>query len=53
VTQIIEKGGKKYYKCKECGLLYLDKEIMEKCQKWCSKYKSCNLKIIKHAVKDS
>ncbi len=46
-----EKGGKKYYQCGECGLVYADKEMAEKCQTWCSEHKSCNIEIIKYAVK--
>ena len=49
----IEKGGKKHYQCEECGLVYADKEIAEKCQKWCAEHQSCNLDIIKHAVQDT
>jgi len=52
MVQEIAKGDKKYYQCEECGLLYLDKEMAEKCQAWCSEHKSCNLEIIKHAVKE-
>lgn len=40
-----------YFACEECGLLYKEKILAEKCQKWCAKNKSCNLEIIKHAVK--
>ena len=52
MTEEIEKDGKKYYKCEQCGLVYSDKEMAERCQRWCSEHKSCNLEIIKHAVKD-
>lgn len=48
----IEKDDKKYYQCEECSLVYLDKETAEKCQAWCSEHKSCNLEIIKNAIKD-
>ncbi len=30
---------------------YRDGEIAEKCQNWCEKYKSYNLKFVKHAIK--
>lgn len=40
----------KLYKCPECGLEYEDKQWADKCQAWCSQYKSCNLEIIKHAI---
>ena len=39
------------YICKECCLEYKNKELAEKCQDWCKKYKSCNLAITKYAVK--
>lgn len=39
------------YKCEECGLEYKEKEWEEKCEEWCRQHKSCNLEIIKHAVK--
>ena len=38
------------YKCPECGFEYKEKQWAEKCEAWCSKYKSCNLEITKHAA---
>ena len=38
------------YQCGECGLKYKNKKIAEKCENWCKKNKSCNLKITKYAV---
>lgn len=52
MTNIIQRDGKTLYQCEECGLKYENKEIAEKCQAWCSQHKSCNLDIIKYAVKD-
>ena len=43
------KNNKKYFQCEECKLKYKEKKWAEKCEFWCKKYKSCNLKIIKHA----
>ena len=40
------------YRCSECGLLYPTKELAERCWKWCSEHKSCNLDIIQYAIKD-
>lgn len=40
------------YQCPECGLFYPTKELAERCQKWCSEHKSCNLEIIQHALKN-
>ncbi|MBI4160733.1 MAG: GTPase [Candidatus Yanofskybacteria bacterium] len=39
------------YQCEECGLKYENKEIAEQCQAWRDEHKSCNLDLIKHAVK--
>lgn len=49
--KIFKKYYSEPYKCQECGLEYKEKKWAEKCQDWCSKYKSCNLEIIKHAIK--
>ncbi len=40
------------YVCSECKMGFKDKKWADKCQKWCSEYHTCNLEIIKHAVKD-
>lgn len=47
----IVKGGNKYYQCGECKLIYKMKRLAERCEDWCEKNKSCNLEIIKNAVK--
>ncbi len=52
MTKIIQKDDKILYQCEECGLKYESKEIAEKCQAWCGEHKSCNLDIIKNAVKE-
>jgi len=43
-------GNKTAYMCEECGLIYKNKTIAEKCQNWCDKYKSCNLNITRNAL---
>jgi len=48
MVKIIQKDNKELYQCEECGYEYEDREWAEKCQKWCSEHKSCNLEIIKH-----
>jgi len=53
MVKIIKNQNKELYQCEECSLKYESKEIAEKCQAWCSEHKSCNLDIIKSAVKDS
>lgn len=45
------KRNNAYYQCEECGFLYKEKELAEKCQAYCRKYSSCSLEITKHAVK--
>lgn len=51
MVNIIQKDNEEIYQCEECGLKYEGKEIAEKCQAWCKEYKSCNLDIIKYAIK--
>ena len=51
MTQVIQKNGKTYHQCEECKLMYDKKAIAEQCQAWCKKHKSCNIEIIKNAVK--
>jgi len=48
----IKKNQTIYFECEECSLLYKEKAWAIKCQKWCSQNKSCNLDIIKRAIKD-
>lgn len=38
--------------CPICGLHFESKAWAEKCEAWCIKYKSCNIEIIKHVVKE-
>jgi len=40
-----------YFTCKECGFLYKEKSLAEKCEKWCKEHHSCNISIAKYAVK--
>jgi hypothetical protein len=41
------------YECQECHLLYNDERWAKKCEEWCTKHKSCNLEITKHAAEHS
>ena len=52
MVKIIQSKNKGLYQCEECGLQYADRETAEKCQAWCSEHKSCNLDIIKYAIKE-
>ena len=47
----IENQGRKVYQCEECEFLYEDKDWADKCEEWCRENHSCNMEIIKHAVK--
>jgi len=42
---------KKNYQCVECGLYYKEEGWAKKCEIWCKKQHSCNLKITSHAIK--
>ncbi len=53
IGMIQTRGDNIIYRCSECGLGYTDKEIALKCQAWCKEHKSCNLDIIKYAIKEN
>ena len=44
-------GEKSLFECMKCGWLYNNLDMAKKCEEYCKKHKSCNLKIIKHAIK--
>jgi hypothetical protein len=46
------KKIKDKFQCNECKMIYNSKNLAEKCEDWCKKNKSCNLSIIKYAVKE-
>lgn len=41
------------FSCSECKMKYHDEETAKKCEEWCKRTKSCNMDIIKYAIKDS
>ena len=51
MSKEIIKNKNKFYQCDECKLFYKSRNIAEKCENWCKEHNSCNLEIIKHAVK--
>ena len=51
MARTLTKNKKLSYMCKECNMMYKEKELAKKCEDWCRKYKSCNTEIIKHAIK--
>lgn len=44
--------NQKRYQCPICLLEYTEEEWAKKCESWCSQYKSCNIEITKHAIKE-
>jgi hypothetical protein len=44
------KNKIKYYVCEECDMVYYKEIWAKKCEAWCRKYKSCNVKIISHSI---
>lgn len=47
----IEKHGKILFQCEECQFIYDKEEFAKECEAFCKKYKSCNLDLIKYAIK--
>lgn len=45
------KEETKKYQCPVCKLWYKEKRWAKKCEKWCKKHKSCNLRITKNSIK--
>jgi hypothetical protein len=41
----------KAYQCEECGMQYRQRKWAEECEAWCRENKSCNLDIVKHAIR--
>ena len=52
MAKVVKRENLIYFECEECGLLYREKALAERCQKWCAENKSCNMEIINHAVKE-
>ncbi len=40
------------YRCPVCGLHYHEKSTAEKCETFCTEYKSCSLELIKISVEE-
>lgn len=53
MVKLIQNDKITLYQCEECGLSYAEKEVAEKCQAWCKEHNSCNLDIIKNAIKEN
>ena len=42
----VETEGKKEDVCDACGYRYEEREVAERCEKWCTEHHSCNLEIV-------
>ena len=51
MTEETNLDGIIVYKCMKCGFLYKDEITAQECEQWCKKHESCNVEIIKQAVK--
>jgi len=40
------------YECEECGMRYADATTARACEDWCAKHHSCNITIIKNALRE-
>jgi hypothetical protein len=52
MVKVIRKNKEVFYSCEVCGLKYAEKKKAQECESWCRKHNSCNLDIIKNAVKE-
>ena len=52
MAKTIKQNKEIVYTCSECKMKYHDEAIAKKCEAWCKKNKSCNLDIIKYAIKE-
>lgn len=50
MVNAIKKEGKEYYQCGDCGFVYQEKELAQRCEDWCVAHKSCNMEITSHSV---
>ena len=46
------ESEKDSYRCPECHLRYKEKKWAEECEAWCKEHRTCNLEIIRHAIKN-
>jgi len=43
---MVEVNAQGEYVCGACGYRYKEREVAERCEKWCTERHSCNLEII-------
>lgn len=46
----VEIEGKTYYQCEICKFYYSEKNLAQKCEKFCKKHSACSTEITKYAV---
>ena len=46
----IKERKKALFVCEECKFMYENRATADECEKWCSRNKSCNIKITKNAI---
>ena len=46
-----EQEGKPVFQCTECGFIYSDRDVAEKCQDYCENNGEPNPEITKHSLK--
>jgi len=46
----IEKSGKRYYLCSNCGFAYGEETTAQQCEDFCNKHRMCSREITKKAV---
>jgi|LWDU01.1.fsa_nt_gi hypothetical protein len=47
----IKSKNEIYFQCESCNLCFEKEIIAKQCEDFCKKYKSCNLELIKNAIK--
>lgn len=52
MVKIIYQNNRDLYQCEECGFKYREKELADKCERWCREHHSCNLEITSYAIEE-
>ncbi len=50
MVKSVVHNNKKYYMCEACDMYYKNKLHAQQCEDFCTKYKSCDTSVIKHAI---
>lgn len=46
----ITQQNQTLYQCEDCGFKYKERELAEKCEKWCTEKGVCNMEITRQAI---